>query len=279
MSYKTILVYIDDSRHVTKRIAAAAALAIANNAHLVGMACSGISRFVYQNGAMGLASAVSPDDIDQIYARANRMLLVFDEMAERLGVRSYEKRLVDDEAAGALALHARYADMVVIGQTDRDETLSATLTDLPEYVTLNCARPVLVIPYAQTFDNIGHNILVAWDGSPEATRAVTASIPFLQLAKTVTIALFNVLPADDVHGQEAGADIALYLARHDVKISVEQFYRVNQVGEALLSLAAERDIDLIVMGCFGHSRFREVLMGGVTLTMLKAMTAPLLLSH
>lgn len=279
MSYKTILVYVDESHHAAKRIEAAATLAIANNAHLIGMACSGISRFVYQNGAMGLASAISADDIDHIYARANQLLLAFDEKVERLGVRSYEKRLVDDEAAGALALHARYADLVVIGQTDLDETLSATLTDLPEYVTLNCARPVLVIPYAQTFNSIGHNILVAWDASPEATRAVTASIPLLQLAKSVTIALFNVLPADDLHGQEPGADIALYLARHDVAVSVEQFYRVDKIGEALLSLAAERDLDLIVMGCFGHSRFREVLIGGVTRTMLKAMAAPLLLSH
>ena len=279
MSYKTILVYIDSSPHVAKRIDAAAALALANNAHLVGMACSGISRFIYQNGAMGLASPVSPDAVDRVYARANQMLLAFEEIAERLGVRSYEKRLVDDEAAGALALHARYADLVVLGQTDPDDTSPATLSDLPEYVTLNCTRPVLVIPYAQRFDNIGHKILIAWDGSPEATRAITASIPLLQLAKNVTLVLFDARGDDAIHGQEPGADIALYLARHDVTITVEQFARVDQVGEALLSLAAERDIDLIVMGCFGHTRFREVLMGGATLTMLKAMTAPLLLAH
>ncbi len=279
MSYKTILVYVDASRHAARRIQAAAALAVANNAHLIGMACSGISRFIYQDGAMGLASPVSPAHIDKIYADAKQLLLAFEEAAERLGVRSYEKRLVDDEAAGALAMHARYADLVILGQTDPDETLSATLSDLPEYVTLNCARPVLVMPFAQDYDTLGHNILLAWDGSLEATRAVTQAIPLLQLAKNVTVAVFNALPADDLHGQEPGADIALYLARHDVSVSVSQFYRVDSVGDALLSLAVERDIDLIVMGCFGHSRFREVLMGGVSLTMLRSMTAPLLLAH
>jgi nucleotide-binding universal stress UspA family protein len=224
-------------------------------------------------------TVVPPIDIDRIYAHANRTLLVFEEIAERLGVRSFEKRMVDDEAAAALALQARYADLVVIGQADRDVQTFTTQSDLPEYVTLNCTRPILVIPHAQSFNNIGHNIFIAWDGSPEATRAVTASIPFLQLAKTVLITLFNVQTDGDVHGQEPGADIAQYLARHGVHVSVEQFHRVDKIGEALLSLAAERDIDLIVMGCFGHSRFREVLMGGVTLTMLKTMTVPLLLSH
>ena len=279
MNYKTILVYVDGSRHLAKRIEAAAQLAIANNAHLVGIACTGISRFYYQTGEMVMASPVAPDDVDRIYARTNQLLLAFGETVERRGVRSYEKRLVNDEAPAALALHARYADLVIIGQTDRDESLPTTPSDLPEYVTLNCTRPVLVIPYSNSFNTIGHNILVAWDGSPEATRAVTASIPLLQLAKNVTVALFNVQPSENVHGEEPGADIALYLARHGVTISVEQFHHIDKIGESMFALAAARDIDLIVMGCFGHSRFREVMMGGVTLTMLKAMPAPLLLSH
>ena len=279
MSYKTILVYVDASRHVARRIEAAAALAIANNAHLVGVACSGISRFVFQNGVIGLASPVSGAHVDKIYADAHRLLLAFEETAERCGVRSYEKRLVDDEAAGALALHARYADLVVLGQTDPSETLSATLSDLPEYVTLNCTRPVLVMPFAQDYDTLGHNILIAWDGSREATRAVTQAIPLLQLAKEVTVAIFNARVDEEPHGQDPGADIAQYLARHDVSVAVTPFHGVDNVGEALLSLAVERDIDLIVMGCFGHSRFREVLMGGVSLTVLRSMTSPLLLSH
>jgi nucleotide-binding universal stress UspA family protein len=279
MNYRTILVYVDGSRHLAKRIEVAAQLAITYDAHLVGIACTGISRFYYQSGEMVMASAVPPINIDWIYAHAQQMLQAFGEAVERSGVRSYEKRLVNDEAAAALALHARYADLVVIGQIDRDESLPATPADLPEYVTVNCTRPVLVIPNAHSVKKIGHHILVAWDGSPEAIRAISASIPLLQLAKNVTVALFNVQPSDGVHGEEPGADIALYLARHDVTISVEQFHPIDKIGESIVSLAAARDIDLIVMGCFGHSRFREVMMGGVTLTMLKAMPAPLLLSH
>jgi nucleotide-binding universal stress UspA family protein len=82
-----------------------------------------------------------------------------------------------------------------------------------------------------------------------------------------------------VHGEEPGADIARYLVRHGVTISVEQFHHVDKIGESLLSLVAARHFDLIVMGCFGHSRFREVLTGGATITMLKAMPASMLLSH
>ena len=279
MNYKTILVYVDGSRHLAKRIEVAAHLAITNDAHLVGIACTGISRFYYQAGEMVMASAVPPINIDWIYARAHQMLQAFGDSLERSGVRSFEKRLVNDEAAAALALHARYADLVIFGQIDRNEYQPATPTDLPEYVATNCTRPVLIIPNAHSFQTMGQNILVAWDGSPEAIRAITASIPLLQMAKNVTVALFNVQPSQDVHGEEPGADIALYLARHDVTVSVEQFHHIDKIGESMVSLAVARDIDLIVMGCFGHSRFREVMMGGVTLTMLKAMPAAMLLSH
>ena len=279
MNYKTILVYVDESRHLAKRIDIAVALAISNEAHLVGIACSGISRFFYQSGEIATTYVVPPFNIDRIYARANYSLLAFVETVERLGIRSYEKRLVNDEAASALALHARYADLVIVGQTDLDESLTATPTDLPEFVTTNCTRPVLVVPNAEVFQTFGQNILIGWDGSPEATRAVTASISILRLAKIVTLALFNVPRSSEVHGEEPGADIALYLARHGVTIIVEQFHSKDNIGEAMLSLARTRQIDLIVMGCFGHSRFREVIMGGVTVTMLKEMPAPLLLSH
>ena len=186
---------------------------------------------------------------------------------------------VHPEPESSLSLQARYSDLVVISQADRDEPAAGVVADLPEYVMLNCARPVLIVPFAGRFDHVGNNALIAWDGSMEATRAVTNAIPLLKRAKNVTIALFNPAAQFDVHGEQPGADIALFLARHDIKVEIAQQHTEIDIGNALLSLAADIRSDLIVMGGYGHTRFRELLLGGVTKTVLKTMTVPVLMSH
>lgn len=278
MTYKTILVHVDHSRHAEARIRIAAQIAIAENAHLIGAAMTGVSRYVYEDG-VNLAETVIAGQIRQFYERAEKSLVAFDAIANSLGVLSFERRLVTDEPEGGLALQARYADLVVVSQPDMDEADSTILAGLPEYVMLNSVRPVLVIPYAGKFDRIGARPLIAWDGSMEATRAVANAIPLLKRADTVTVAVFNPTLKYDVHGQEPGADIALYLARHNIKVDVARQKTNLDTGNALLSLAADLRSDLIVMGGYGHSRFREVLLGGVTRTVLETMTAPVLMSH
>ena len=137
----------------------------------------------------------------------------------------------------------------------------------------------MIVPHAGHFERPGKHVLIAWDGSMEATRAVSNALPALRRAKQVTVALFNVPRYGIVHGQEPGADIAQYLARHGVKVNVCNDVTAIDIGNALLSLAADKGADLLVMGGYGHSRFREVLLGGVTQTILKTMTLPVMLSH
>jgi len=274
MSYKTIIVHVDQSKHAAARIRLAAELALSHEAHLVGAAMTGISRFIYPDGTISLDTIIS-----ELRDAANVDLDQFEEIVKKLGVPSYERRLTEDDAAGGLAMQARYADLVVVSQTDRSETGDAGAGDIPEYVALNSARPVLAIPYAGRFENPGRNVLIAWDGSMEATRAVTNALPLLRRARQVTVVLFNVSRFSGVHGQEPGADIALYLARHGVKVSVSSEFTELDIGNALLSLAADKGADLLVMGSYGHTRFREVLLGGVTQTILKTMTLPVLMSH
>ena len=279
MSYKTILVHVDTSEHAPARIRIAAAIAIAENAHLIGAAMSGISRFVYQDSAIDLTMTVVAAHLDALYQRANQALATFDAIAQELGVLSFERRLVDDDPEGGLCLQARYSDLVVVGQTDPDDPAAAVIADLPEYVTLNCGRPVLVVPYSGQFQQVGKNILIAWDGSREAVSAITGAIPLLRRADNVTLALFNPSTQFDAHGEQPGADLALYLARHGIKIDVATQHTKIEIGDALLSLAADLGSDLIVMGSYGHTRFREVLLGGVTKTVLKTMTVPVFMVH
>lgn len=279
MSYKTILVHVDSSKHAAARITLAAEIALAENAHLIGAAMTGISRFLYQDSAIDISSTVVALQMEASNESANQMLAQFDSIAKQLGVLSYEKRLINDEPAGGLALQARYSDLVVVSQTDLDEPAPSLVSDLPEYVMLNCARPVLILPYAGQHSHVGKNVLIAWDGSMEATRAITNAIPLLKRAKNVAVALFNPSSQTDAHGEQPGADIALFLARHNIKADVVQRNTGNDIGDAILTMVADLQSDLIVMGGYGHTRFREVILGGVTMTILNSMTVPVLMSH
>lgn len=276
MPYKTILVHVDHSRHAEARMQAATTVAADCQAHLVGAAMSGVSRYVYQDGASDMLQTVLATHMDELFRRANASLDLFDRIAGGAAVRSFERRLVDDEPGAALALQARYADLVVLSQSDPDDPVARMTPGLPEYVMLASARPVLVLPHAGHFPVIGSEVLVAWDASTAATRALANALPLLKRARRVTVAVFN---PDNAHGQQPGADIALYLARHGINAEVMAQHTSIDVGEALLSLAADVDANLIVMGCYGHARLRELLLGGVTATILRSMTAPVLMSH
>jgi nucleotide-binding universal stress UspA family protein len=282
MSYKTILVHVDKSRHAVERMRIAAKIANDEQAHLIGAALTGISRFVYQAGLMGDGAGFSAQleaHLELLREQAKECLVNFEATAKASGVASYESQLVDDEAGAGISLLGRYSDLIVIGQTDREEPAPATLPDFPEYVVMSSGRPVLVVPYAGQFESVGRRMLVAWNGSTSATRAVTNAIPLLRRADIVEVVVFNSDASGDVHGEVPGADIALYLARHDVKVNVTRQKTGIDVGNALLSIATDLGSDMIVMGGYGHSRFREILMGGVTRTVLQAMTVPVLMSH
>lgn len=280
MSYKTILVHVDQSRNVSARIEIAASIAISENAHLVGAAMTGISRFLYETVTVNPKDAAIAPYLDTMRQRATQTLEKFDKVMQQAGVLSFESRLVDDEAAGGISLQAHYCDLVVVGQFDPDEVSPYLQPDFPEYVVMNSGCPVLIVPYAGVFRNVGSKVLIAWNGSKESRRAVQNALPMLKRAKVVEVAVFNSSIQVDRHGEQPGADIALYLTRHGVTVNVrEEAVVESNVGNALLSLAADLSSDLIVMGCYGHSRFREVVLGGVTRTLLESMTVPVLMSH
>ncbi|EGF30399.1 Universal stress protein [Oxalobacteraceae bacterium IMCC9480] len=279
MSYKTILIHLDESPNIDARIDLAAQLAISHEAHLIGLATTGVSHYFYESLSTGAGDPGIGPYLETLREQARGRLQHFEDKVRRLGVSSYEKHLADDEAESCLAMRARYCDLVILGQYDPEGTIPSVYADLPEYVTLNGGCPVLIIPYAGSYPLKPDHILIAWDGGQEAAKAVRNALPFLQAAKSVEVAVFNAQQRPDNHGEEPGADIALYLTRHHVKANVRQEQTEIPVGEALLSLAADINADLLVMGCYGHSRFREVLMGGVSRTILDSITLPVLMSH
>jgi nucleotide-binding universal stress UspA family protein len=287
MSYKTILVHVDETKRAKDRIKIAANLAITEDAHLVGVAMTGLSKFIYRNARMVEADPNLGMHIEFLRERAKGALATFESIAKTSEVPSHEKRITDDEAVGGICMHATFCDLLVIGQADLDEATPAVSPDFPEDVILNAGRPVLMIPYAGHFETVGKKVLVAWNSDKQVTLAVTDALPMLKRADIVQVAVFNPDPYSGTLGKEPGADIALYLSRHGVNVEVSVHHiepdttrkTKLDVGNALLSLANDFSSDLLVMGAYGHSRFRETILGGVTRTILETMTLPVLLSH
>jgi nucleotide-binding universal stress UspA family protein len=179
-----------------------------------------------------------------------------------------------------LGLHGRYADLVVAGQRDPEgEDLNGN-EEMPDRLILSLGRPVLVVPAYGRFPVIGDRVLVAWDGSRLATRAVNDAIPLLTGAKSVAVVAINPEGGDEGHGQIPSADICLHLARHGVRAEAQHLFADDvDAGDMLLSQAAEQGIDMIVMGAYGHARWRELVLGGMTRHVLRHMTVPVFMSH
>lgn len=277
MPYKTILVHANLADSAPDRIRLAARLALAADAHLIGSALSGISRFippdVLSTGGSALRArcAALRDD-------AVRSLERFGRIAREEGVPSAEARLVDDDVDGGLAMQARYCDLAVVGQAGRGASTPAAPPDLPQYLLFTSGRPVLVVPWIGCRAGLDGGALVAWDGSVEATRAVTGALPLLRMAGDATILAFGEAPARE-RGDDGCAGLAAWLARHGVKTSIGRRPDEADIGAMLLSEATDSGASLLVMGGYGHSRLREALAKGVTATILRSMTLPVLMAH
>jgi nucleotide-binding universal stress UspA family protein len=278
MAYRTILLHLDHDRRNTVRLELALKYARDSGAHLVGLHVLPIPVIPYGYGEA--AVTVRPDIIEQQRAlaaeRAGGLQTAFDAACRREGIAG-EWRTEEGDAADVVSRHGRYADLVVLGQPDREEIETGQSDQLPHHVPLNSGTPVLVIPYAGDFPEFGRRPLVAWNGSREAARAMRDALPLLLAADGAIV--LEIDPADGGPGLRA-VEAAKLLARHGIKADAE--YTVSGgtgVGDVLLSRLADFGCDSLVMGAYGHSRFREMILGGATRTVLDHMTVPVLLSH
>ncbi|MCP5151123.1 MAG: universal stress protein [Ectothiorhodospiraceae bacterium] len=275
-SYRDLVVHVDDGKSCAGRLEAAIELANRFEAHLTTVCVDpGLNVPVF------VEAPVMPTLLEQLEAdRAKRIESVREQVAQicdRAGIAA-EWRLAEGELVSTLNLHGRYSDLVILGQEGGGDEEEAVVGGLPDSLTLELGRPVLVIPYIGVRRPPGKRVLVAWNGSREAARAVHDAMPFLVAAEHVEVVYAN--PREGQAGDLPGADISLHLARHGVKASAEQVVAGDvDIGDLLLSRAADADADLIVMGAYGHSRFREVVLGGVTRHLLRHMTVPVLMSH
>lgn len=278
--FKTILVHVDGGPCQDSRLRAAALLAGDHGAHLVGSAATGMSIASYAvlNGSM--AMPLSNREFQELRDAVTLHLDAFVEQAERLGIHGAEARMVEDADRDGLLLQSRYADLVVVSQDNgHGRGRAVTERGLPQYLALHGTRPVLVVPEAYHGKPIPGDVLVGWDGSMPAQRAISAALPLLERAGTVRLALVNPDRQSGLHGDEPGADMALFLARHGLQVEVAVEQTRAPEGEALMDMARDCHAGLMVTGAFGHSRYREWILGGVTREVLDNAPAPLLIAH
>lgn len=279
MTYKTILVHVDESKRALARVQIAADIANTHASHVVGLAVTGVSRYIFEGSNINANDPNFTIHLALVRERAEKAVAQFKNAAEQFKINSFECTIANDEANGGLGLRARYSDLIVIGQTNRDEPSPSVLSDFPEYMVLHAGKPVLVIPFHGDFSGNFDHPLIAWDSSRESSRAVSDALPFLVNAKSVRLVIFNPKEDIETHGEEPGADIALFLSRQGVKVDVFVRHTTGNIGDAILNTAKELECDLLVMGAYGHSRLREMLMGGVSKTVFAKMEIPALMSH
>ncbi|MDR9433652.1 MAG: universal stress protein [Spiribacter sp.] len=276
-----ILLYLNDDGHEHAHVGAAADVAQTHGARLTGLAVA--------EPLAAHAEYLPPDALDRYRdawrSRNLRLADTFNEVLANRGLstewRSVEDLRVDRSTVDVIALQARYADLLIVGQVDPERPADLVPSDLPGQAAVMAGRPVLALPYAWEQRAIGKRIVIGWDGERESARAVADAMPFLQAADQVHVLVVGSQQGPrERHGDLPGADIAAHLARHGVNVEASsQAISDIPVADALLSAAADRRADCLVMGAYGRSRFREMVLGGTTRRILNEMTLPVLLSH
>jgi nucleotide-binding universal stress UspA family protein len=276
-----ILVHIPSERSVRPVIDVAVSLATARRSHLDAIAIgyesmSAVGMVVEVGGAA--VAAVMGVEHDRALERANAAISVF-EIEAKLANITYGTRTlatIPAEAEETMGELARLYDLTVVLQPEPSQFSYDNI--VPQAVLFNSGGPMLMVPYIHKGPLDARHVGIAWDGSRLASRALRDALLFLTAAQAVTVIAVNEERRDD---SEANSDqIVSHLARRGIKARVERLTADrDNVHGTILSMAADTNIGLLVMGGYGHSRLRERILGGVTRGIFESMTVPVLMSH
>ena len=272
-SIKAILVIIDADRRAAM---AAAQIAQRTGAHLNGVALTFDALLPIYTVSAPIPTELVVAAHDHSLSEAELARRDFDAIAKASGV-SASSRVAETIAGdGLLGIVGScvLTDLAVVGQTnpDRREPLRDVLI---ESLLFHARLPLMLIPYAGVRDFQPDRAIIGWNGSSTAARAIRAALPLLSLARSVTVVV-----VDEDRPGVTGAEVAAYLARHDIAAQLREIEKpATGAGQALLRFAAEQNADWLVMGAYGHSRMREFLLGGVTRHIIADATLPVFMVH
>ncbi len=274
MSFRTLLVQVDESPHAAARVATAVRVSCDVGARLVGL---------YLMPQLAAFDVALPGDMAKQQFHVRRQAQdaaeqAFLAAAAAGNLNAVEWRAPRGDPLNAAVAHARCADLFVAGQEDR-RAAGTHVNDLVVTVLLASGRPVLVVPYIGAAKTFGQKVLIASDGGQEAARAIADAMPLLERAQRVDV-LVGARDGTEEDWGEIGGRLSAWLRDHGIEPHIELFAPdPAEAGQLLLSRAADFTSDLIVMGGYAHARLRQMVLGGMTRTMLDAMTVPVLMSH
>ncbi|MGC5887495.1 universal stress protein [Ralstonia pseudosolanacearum] len=279
MTYASVMVHLDRSERAMHRLELAIRYAQAHRARLIGIYASfapNPSWFYMMEGA----ARYLEEDRNRRNGARDVVHERFRDATKALPVET-EWRAVEGDPVALVLREAREADLLIIGQRDPDDPESFVAADFMETLILEAGCPVLVVPYAGSFTTVAQRILVAWNGGRESARALHDAMPLMQDATVRVLQMVYERPRHWAEETTIG-QVARVLTMHGIDSTLEEALCVDSdvaIGEMLLSRAADCNADLLVMGAYGHSRLRELVLGGVTRTLLNTMTVPVLMSH
>lgn len=268
---RSILVHVDAGPHGRARLELAAALGRARGADVTALYAV---TPVFVEIAFDVAMGAPPQgllDVDESHLSDARALVAAVASESGVPIAWREAREGPEHATISQAL---CADLLLLGQHDRTQRHTGVAADFVPWVLVGSGKPAIVVPYIGARAAPFGNVLVAWKASRESARALGAAIPLLQTARSVTVAV------DAYAGAPQKDQLLEFLGKHGIRATTDTLSsNPSTAGEAILSMAADAGADLIVMGCYGHSRTREFVLGGASRTVLDSMTVPVLLAH
>jgi len=280
MTYRSLLVLLDHTSSCAARTAHAMRLAKELDCHLVGLAPTDLIDLPAVPSAAASLIECAALVWDALREQAERAADTFRDACHAAAVKSFEAVIDEADKIESLVRHARCSDLTVLTQADPATSNFYAAKDLVESVILHSARPTLVLPYAGRFERVGTRVLVAWNDSREATRAVSDALPMLQRASQVEVASWSEGSTTEDKAVRPQLDaLHKWLMWHGVSAQMRAQPIGADIADAMLSHAADTDADLIVMGAYGHSRWAERVLGGATRGLLASMTVPVLMSH
>lgn len=268
----SILLHLDSSAGTPARIKLARQMADDFGVEVAGQPCVLTALMRYPFAMEGAAATVAlMRDMDK--ENTEKMRTTFLQLAGADGRLHWVEPLAD--GPWGFTRQALYADMMVLGQRNPDDPAAGELpADFVSSVLLESGRPAVVLPYTGVTGSVGRTVLVAWKEARQAARALSAALPWLQRSRQVHVVCFGEAPDAPLRSLQG------YLQAHGVGITPHAGdAEDDEVGNRLLSLAADVGADLLVMGCYGHGRAREWVLGGATRTVLRTMTLPVLMAH
>ena len=280
MPYKTILVSLNDSERAEALLEVAGGIALAHDAHVEGLFVIPAMR-IYPVVTLHVPPEYFETQRKVFQQQADEMRGRFEDFLDRNGLSGgwLEVNSPSPLVADTVIEHALRADLVVASQPPREE-MAEIEADFAERLVLESGRPVLFVPRAGEFGSPGETVVVGWNATREATRAVHDALPLLVGAKDVRLAWIDPQEEPEEAGDLPGAELADALARHGVPARVDTLVSGGiDAGEVLLNHVADTGADMLVMGAWGHSRLKEYVFGGATQHVMDHMTVPVLFSH